>query len=255
MLTNGVIKQSDFKQSALKRSPFNNALLPIICALGILSYTPITHASTFNGATEISSQDFKELVINGPAKLNQITADSFTNNGPVNFTRLTVKGKTKISGPTSGEEADFEDLTIHGPFWGSKVTIANLYVDGDVALEDFKVKGTVNINGPLKAKNGSFNNINAVYEPVALYNVNVNNITIKDNKIKSKKGNTSKDNNDKDKSTNENEENYQIKLAGNTVVSGNITFESGNGIVFVRDKTAQIKGKVIGGKIKNQWAE
>lgn len=216
----------------------------MICAFG-LSYIPFTYATTFNGATDISSQEFKELVINGPGKLNQIKADSYINNGPVNFTRLKVNGKTKISGPTSGEEGEFKDLIIHGAFWGSKVKIDNLTVDGEVALEDFQVNGNVNVNGPLKAKNGSFNNINAAYAPVALYNVKVNNITIKKESRKNRN----------DSSSNENDENNQIKLAGNTKVTGTITFESGNGVVFIRDKTAEFNGKVIGGKIKKQWAE
>lgn len=215
---------------------FDTTLRSFIAGFGILSYSSILMASTFTGPTDLSSQEFKELVISGTAKLNEIKADSLTVRGPLNFNQLKIKGDTEISGPCSGEEGEFNNLAIHGTFWGSKIKIENLKVDGDVTIEDFKISGNVNINGPLKAKNGSFNDINTVNTPVALYNVQVNNITVKKDH-----GNT-KDN--------ANEDNNQIKLAGNTIVSGDITFESGDGIVFIRDKTAQLKGKIIGGKIK-----
>lgn len=217
------------------------SLITIVCAsFGILPYSSIVEANTYNGPTELSSQTFKELIINGPANLNKIKADSLTVKGLFNFSQLKVKGDTEISGPTSGEEGEFANVIIHGSFWGSKIKVANLDVDGDVTIEDFKISGNVNINGPLKAKKGSFNDINAVNTPIALYDVTVNNITVK------------KDNN-KDSNTNAKSDDgnsNEIKLAGNTIVSGNITFESGDGIVFIRDKTAQLKGKIIGGKIK-----
>lgn len=202
----------------------------IVCAaLGMLSHGSIALATTFNGQTELSAQTFKELEINGSARLSEIRANSLTVKGSLDFKRLNVTGDTKVLGACSGEESDFKNLAIQGTFWGAKIRIVNLQVDGEVAIEDFTLNGEVNIKGPLKAKNGSFNNIDAVNAPIALYNVTVNNINVK-----------------KDNTNNRNE----VKLAGNTVVSGNITFESGEGIVFIRDKTAQLKGKVIGGKIK-----
>lgn len=231
----------EFHARPVKKTLFTIATIAI--AISLLSNSSIIMADTFNGPTELSSQDFKDLNINGPANLSKITADSLTVRGPLNFTKVTVKGKTEIAGPTSGDEGDFKDVLIHGTFWGSKFNMANLHVDGDVTIENFKITGKVTINGPLKAKNGSFNNIETVNTPVALYNVNVNNITVNNNRKKDSDKNTKDDNTDNSN---------VVKLAGNTVVSGNITFESGNGIVFIRDKTAQLKGKVIGGKIKEQ---
>ena len=215
-----------------------SSFFTVVCAsLGFLSYSPLSDATVFTGPTELSSQEFKELNINGPSKLHGIQAESLTIRGPLDFNQLKVKGETEISGPCSGENGEFANVVIHGTFWGSKIKIENLHVDGEVALENFKINGNVNINGPLKAKNGSFNNIDTVYTPIALYNVTVNNIRIK------------KDS-DRNSDDNANSNNNEIKLAGNTIVSGNITFESGDGVVFIRDKTAQLKGKIIGGKIK-----
>lgn len=202
----------------------------------------IADPTTFNGPTELYSQTFKDLLINGPSKLDGINADSLTINGPLNFTALKIKGKTEISGTFSGEDAELSDVVIHGPFEGSKIIAKNLQVDGDVTLEDFKIDGNVNINGPLKAKNGSFKDINSVYAPIAFYSVTLNNINVKKTNHQDGGDNTNSD---------DNTNNYEIKLAGNTVINGNITFESGKGVVFIRDKTAQLKGKVIGGTVKN----
>lgn len=218
------------------------SLFIITCgSLGIFSYSCIARATDFNGPIELSSEKFKELNINGPSTLHAIKADTLTVNGSLNFIQLSVKGKTEISGPCSGVDGEFADAVIHGPFEGTKINSESLHVDGPTALEDFKIKGNVKINGPLKAKVGSFKNIDSVQTPVALYDVKVNNINVPKDSRMNKDDNADNDGYAK---------NNEIKLAGKTIVSGDITFESGNGIVFIRDKTAQFKGKVIGGKIK-----
>lgn len=210
----------------------------LLLGLWMFSYSPITLSTEFKGITELSSRNFKDLKIDGAATLNSISVDALTVTGALNFNQLKVANKTEISGATSGENGRFQDLIIHGTFWGAKIQIENLEVDKETALEDFKITGNTNIHAPLKAKNGSFNNIDSAETPIALYNVTVNNIHVK---MKQR----SQNNTDENK-TNNNE----VKLAGNTIVSGNITFESGDGIVFIRDKTASLKGKIIGGKLK-----
>ncbi len=220
------------------------ALFIVLCSsVGIFFYhgSATAEKSTFNGPIELSTQEFKELNINGPATLHAIKADSLTVNGPVDFIKLKIKGKTEVSGPFSGVDGEFADVVIHGPFDGTKISAESLHVNGPVALEDFEIKGNVSINGPLKAKVGSFKDINTVNTPVALYDVSVNNIHVK--KDSGKISNDPVNNEGYGK-------NNEIKLAGKTIVSGNITFESGDGVVFIRDKTAQFKGKIIGGKIK-----
>lgn len=226
----------------------------ILASLCMLSFTSILRATTFTGPTELSSQEFKDLTINGPSKLNEIKADSLTVNGPLYFNHLKIKGDTKISGPSSGEDAEFENITIHGTFWGSKIKMNNLQADGEITIEDFKINGNVNINAVLNAKNGSFNDINSVQAPVALYNVTVNNIYVKKGSMDVGESKTTPESKTNSNTSNSNGKNNVVKLAGNTQVSGNITFESGDGVVFIRDKTAELKGKVIGGKIK-KWDE
>jgi len=218
-------------------------LTVLYSSLGIFFYNGIVEAekTTFNGPVELSSQAFQELNINGPSTLHAIKADSLAVKGPLDFIKLKIKGKTEISGPCRGEDGEFGDVVIHGPFEGTKIIAESLHVDGTVALEDFKIKGNVSINGPLKAKVGSFQDINTVNTPVALYDVSVNNINVK--KDSGKISNDPVNNEGYGK-------NNEIKLAGKTIVSGNITFESGDGVVFIRDKTAQFKGKIIGGKIR-----
>jgi hypothetical protein len=216
--------------------------LTIVCAgSGILSSQCFAEENIFNGPIELSTQDFKELKINGPSTLHAIKADSFIGNGPVDFIKLKINRKAEISGPCKGMDGEFRDVVIHGPFEGTKISAVNFHVNGPVAIEDFKITGNVTINGPLKAKVGSFKDINTVNTPVALYDVTVHNIYVKKDSTMNKDDNANNDGYAK---------NYEIKLAGKTIVYGNITFESGDGIVYIRDKTAQFKGKVIGGKIK-----
>lgn len=220
-----------------------SALIILCSSVGIFLYHGIAEAekNTFNGPIELSTQDFKTLNINGASTLHAIKADALAVTGPLDFIKLKVKGKTEILGPCRGVDGEFGDLIIHGPLDGTKMSAENLRVDGAVALEDFDIKGKVNINGPLKAKVGRFKDINTVNTPVALYDVSVNNIHVK--KDSGKISNDPENNEGYGK-------NNEIKLAGKTIVHGNITFESGDGIVFIRDKTAQFKGKIIGGKIK-----
>lgn len=210
-------------------------------SLSLPAMESFAEPNTFNGPIELSTQEFKDLNINGPATLHAIKADSLNVRGPFDFISVKVKGKTEISGPFTGTDGEFTDIVVHGPFQGTKISANNLHVDGPAAIEDFKITGNVSINGPLKAKVGSFKDITTVNTPVALYDVTVNTIQVKK---------------DSGKITDDpiNNEGYgknnEIKLAGKTIVNGNITFESGDGVVFIRDKTAQFKGKVIGGTIK-----
>lgn len=222
-----------------------NMRFPIRClvfgSLALLACSVIAETTALNGPIELSSQDFETLTINGPATFHAIKADAVSVNGPLDFIKLKVNGKTNVSGPFTGVDGQFSDIIVHGPFEGTKIEADSLYIEGPVALLDFEIKGDVTINGPLKAKVGRFKNINTVQTPVALYDVTVNNINVK------KDSGWVRPDNPKSEGYGQNNE---IKLAGKTVVLGDITFESGEGVVFIRDKTAQLKGKVIGGKIR-----
>lgn len=227
-----------------KSLPNKISVLSFICIFFLVfPWSFIAEAATENNPVELSTQEYKKLKVSGPTTLHAIRTDSLYVNGSLSFIQVVVNQKAEVLGPCSGVDGEFSDLDIHGPFDGTTIKTGNLTVNGPTAIEDFKITGNVNINGPLKAKVGSFMDISSVQTPIALYDVTVDNIHVKkdsgwvraDNPLSEGYG-----------------QNNEIKLAGKTIVYGDITFESGNGVVFLRDKTAQFKGKVIGGVVKEQ---
>ncbi len=90
-------------------------------------------------------------------------------------------------------------------------------IDLMYALENVK------ITGPLNAKRSQFKDITVAGASI-LEDVSVDNITF-----------------NKDKT---------LTLSGKTTVSGNITFESGNGEVIIKGDNVKIKGQIKGGELK-----
>lgn len=220
----------DFASNSTKpqeNGMFVKSKLPIVF-LATCVLCSAAQAKTFDGPTTLSSQEFETLTINGPADLDRVKSNTLTVNGPLKFNEVKISAKTEVSGPSKGEEGKFGNVMINGPFEASKVKCDNLVVKGPVSLTKFTINGDTHIEGPLEAKKGTFNDIKSVTPPVLLQDIDIKNITIK------------KPSNGKDDT---------LTLSGETTVSGNITFESGNGKVIMKDKDSTIKGKIIGGQL------
>ena len=186
------------------------------------------HAQSYVGLTNLEKTALHQAFFVGPTTLKEIKAESLSVIGPLEFHDLKVAKETKITGPVlESDKGIFGPLTVIGPVSAKEIQCAQLDVTGPVTLTDFKVSGATIIIGPLTATQGTFQDLtlSADLLPIILQDVETKNILIKMNKI--------------------HEQVQTLRLKGKTIVKGDITFESGEGIIE-KDKGAQIHGKVIG---------
>lgn len=189
----------------------------------VLGSFNVVEAETFTGSTSLKSKTYEQLTLYGPSDLQDIKATSLSVEGPLTFQKLEISGKASVNGPVKGDEGKFDQLVIRGPFEAKNIKGRTLDTWGPVSLTDANITGNVKITGPLKAKRSQFKDI-AVAGSSSLEDVSVDNITF-----------------NKDKT---------LTLSGKTIVSGNITFESGNGEVIVKGDNVIIKGQIKGGELK-----
>jgi hypothetical protein len=204
---------------------FNLNLLSF-CFIITLGSFNFAGAEVFFGNTRLNSNTYEQLTLNGPSDLQDIKTKSLTANGSLRFQNLEVTNEAIFNGSVSGENGIFDRLTIHGALEGRHIIIKTLEAWGPVSLTDSKIEGNVKIIGPLSATKSHLNDI-TVAGSSSLEDVSVNNIFF--NKKSNKK---------------------TLTLSGNTVVSGNITFESGQGEVIVSGDNVKIQGKIKGGELK-----
>lgn len=185
-------------------------------------------ADTFNGPMQLKEKSYDELIINGPANLNRIETKSLAIRGPLKFEEISVKGPATIDGPMRGKRGAFRQMVVNGPFEGREFDADTLKAAGPVSLEKFTFEGNVQIEGEFMAKKGTLQDLSMGGENAHLEDVNVKNIVF------TKAGH---------------EKQQNLLLGGSTVVSGDITFESGHGKVMKNGELVRIQGKIIGGTL------
>lgn len=155
-------------------------------------------------------------------------------------------GNRTVYGSAAFKNIICKNADIYGEFYAEHVTIhGKLSVTGAAAIKHSVIKRSASIQGSLEAVDVTFNETVKVLGALTAQKVNftktltltgsldLENCTTTDIIIKNDKRSADK-----------------IVLHGDTIVMGDITFESGQGKVYVYD-TAQITGKVIGGVVIN----
>lgn len=189
-------------------------------------------ATTFNGITELTGKTFDDLTINGPATLTDIKAQTLNIHGPFDFKKIDVTKSSDVSGPMRGEEGHFANLSVTGSLEAEKITTETLSVIGPATLKYFTVKGHADIKGPLVSQKGHLQDVTYMSKG-DLTDTTVKNIVVKHN-------NAHADKHEKD----------VLELKGTTAVTGDITFESGQGEIITEGKDISISGKIKGGVLK-----
>ncbi len=216
----GAIAQYSQGETAMKKQLFT-----FVSALCIAT---LASATTYMGPTDLSKQNLDDVVIHGPADLQQVKAKSLSVMGPLHFKDLQVEQNAEIIGPVNNSETGkFNQIKVTGPLQVKQVTANSLQVIGPVQADNLAVSGDTVLLGPLTAQRSKFQNITVTAEKVNLTDVVANNIFIK--KVDGKQP--------------------TLTLAGNTVINGSIQFESKDGIV-VKGSKVEIKGQIIGGELK-----
>jgi cytoskeletal protein CcmA (bactofilin family) len=142
--------------------------------------------------------------------------------GKVTLQCLKVIGTAKFEGTTL-EGA----LNLTGPLEAKSTHFSSLKIMGNAILTDSTVTGIVKITGGLDAKNTIFLDKIVINGKSALFSHS----TLKDIDIIAKA-----------------RQKASITLEDESIVNGNITFTTGNGIVI--NHHATLNGKIIGGKME-----
>lgn len=191
--------------------------------------TSLAHAETFLGLTNIENTTIKDAVIVGPATLKQVKATSLAITGPLKFTKIEVEKNAVITGPVSGKDGKFSSLSITGPLTGEDILCEELHVTGFVNITHLKVSKASTIIGSLTATKSSFQDLTITADDVVLDSSTVQTITMRKNTDKQQ----------------------VLTLKGDTIVHGDITFESGKGKI-IESKNVKIKGKVKGAVVTKE---
>lgn len=148
---------------------------------------------------------------NGSVICNQGTTSSLTTNGMASIDNTIISGKTQTSGYLKANNSKFESLKSNG-----QAVLSNCTIEKDAA-----------INGQLMAESTIFNNnLNLHSSQSKLSDSRVNkNVHV----------------------YHSNSKQSMLLLKGSTI-DGDVIFDDGNGEIIM-DKSSQINGSVIGGKV------
>lgn len=198
-------------------------ILQIISFVTVMAY--YTNAMHITGDADLSNSTQKNFVIDGAASLKNMHFEALKINGSVKFENLTISKTLQIKGAVKGKELKCESLHVMGACKVESVSASTCYIMGAFNGNHVQINGNSEIYGDFFAENSKFQDVEIQSEQAVLKNVETRNILIKINNNKN--------------------EPQKLILEGNTLIMGDIKFESGNGEIY-KDKKVQIKGKIEG---------
>lgn len=197
------------------------------------------------------SLTFNNLDVQGNVKVDgsvngsTLTCQNFTVDSSVTSNHVTCQN-LKVGGSTTGNHINCQNLKIAGSLTGSSITVTGQgSVDGSCAVNGFNVNNTLKVRGSatgqrwdirgdtvitgcLKASDQSrFTSITLYSYDSTLEHSTANNIIIKRCALNRPQ---------------------LLRLSQGTVINGNVTFEDGQGVIYV-DSTSRVTGTVTGGTV------
>jgi len=207
-----------------------------IIALTFLAANVMSFAATAGDSSDTSSPNDNDLSnqgsvqIFGPARYGKQNLSKVQVYGPAVFEGTTVAETAQIFGPMNAEDAKFKTLVVNGPCNLKSSSIHEAALNGPVKVRKVTVTGKIEINGPLMARDSHFKG------PISIA---ARKITFEGSDAISLELRASHNSDDKK---------GQIVILKNSIISGNIMFEQGNGKVYLM-RGAKVKGQVKGGQI------
>jgi hypothetical protein len=113
------------------------------------------------------------------------------------------------------------------------IVCSKLEVTGPVDVTDLQVSGDTTIIGPLKAGKSTFQNLTVTADKIVLEDVKIKDILVKKNQEEKQ------------------EKKQVLELKGETIVGGNIIFESGKGVVE-QGSEVKIQGEIKGATVEKK---
>lgn len=160
----------------------------------------------------VTEEHADKMIVNGFANLEHTSYVSLIINGSADLEDIKVSKKLQVNGSLEAEECTLNDVSVNG----------------SVEFENCKISGTTTINGSAKFEDCDVKKVEVASSQVKFDESKVSSITMK--KHTDLLGGSQK------------------VLLDDTIVSGDVTFEQGDGTV-VLEGSSKIKGKVVGGKI------
>lgn len=192
---------------------------------------PLAFANTYVGDTKIHNKSDKYASFVGITSLNNSSYQNIIVVGPFSFNNLEVKNDAEMIGKTEqSQNGKFKNLVITGSFSADNVKCEQLKAVGLIEISHLEVKENTEVSGFLAVRQGHLENIVVRGLEMDLKDVEVNNIIFKEDVI-------------------EPEAQQVLKLSGDTVVHGDITFKNGKGIIQM-SSNAKIEGHTYGASIQ-----
>lgn len=206
-----------------------NILIVISCCLLVLSAVQADNLIR-TGPTNVSGKDFDAIKITGPVVLTHVNAKSVTVTGNLTFNNLEVTGNVKVTGPIDDSyNLKCNKLQVIGPINVQKIECNAITITGAIKLEKIEVFGDAVMTGSIEIKEGQFRDLKLASNEMRLEKVKVDNITVK-------------------KPSKNGPQKQVLYLKASTQVTGNVTFESGQGTVFI-EGGSKVDGKINGASV------
>lgn len=182
----------------------------------------------YYGTLNLENQKIDASTISGGANLKQVEGSTLNVSGSLEFEYLTLTDSLTVSGSLIGSHLQCKDLKVSGAVDVKHMKVSGpLTVSGALLGRHIHVDGNTTVSGAVKVHKSTFNNLIISSHESHLHDSTANRISVlkpDDDKIQI------------------------VYLHGETTISGDIVFESGNGEVRA-EKTVVIKGTIKGGTL------
>lgn len=178
--------------------------------------------------------------IDGSANLENTTLENFTINGTLNFKDLVIQEELHVSGWLEGKNLNAKKIEIDGSFEGENIKSENLIISGSFSGVGVKVKDILKVDGSLSGSNIVVQGATKVAGVMSVSGSEFVSIELETEKsdLTASKAKTILVKEDKTKV-------QKLELRKKTIISDDVTFESGKGEVYLYDGS-EILGKVRG---------
>jgi cytoskeletal protein CcmA (bactofilin family) len=198
-----------------------------LVTLLLVMLSDMAHAEVINGAASVNEKRLKFLEVNGSAT----------------FKDLKIEDYMTVNGSATGKNLQVKKLEVNGSLTAKYLIIGDMIVSGAASLREALIKGSLSINGSLKCEQIKVHDKTSISGDLKVSSGDFQDIEIKSDlaEIKRSKANNIYFSNQKDIE-------QILELKSGTIVSGNVTFKSGKGKVYLYDGS-KVEGKVEGGEV------
>ena len=210
---------------------------------GLILFTSCLFQCSIGGICRVEARG-ETQTINGSANLRDVNFSALEVHGRLKFETLFVENSLEVNGSTKGNHLRCKELQTNGSakltdiqatsiesngsFEGRNIRVEKtLTISGKLEAEHIQVLGTTKVSGSLTVKEGKMNHVQLASTRVTFVHSSVTSLFVE--KL-------------------QNKTTQIIELQEGSVVSGDITFASGNGEIHLSGDSV-VKGKVIGARI------